>query len=257
MADENPDDKTTDTIPADDGKTVIPPGDDTVAGGQGQDTVPADKGADTVPADDKETKVDPEPWADAGTPGGNDTMAYLQSTGISQDDAKALLFDAVKANDLTKIDKEALAAKVGGEAAANIVMQGLQSHIDAVKARTAEVLTAINEEVGGQQSWEKIRTWARGKLPEATINEYIAMIDKGGRFARLAAKDLKEQYVADGNTDPTNKEVTPKANGQTVDTTQNTPLSRREYFETLDRHNRKGTLTPELRAQLLKRRQAK
>lgn len=253
MAENSDDIKQDDTVQGGQGEdTLKPQGEDTVVGNTGEDTV---KGGDDTAAAVDDTQV--EPWADAGTAGGNDTLKFLQETGISQDDAKALLFDAVKANDLSKIDKAALAAKVGGEAAANIILRGLQSHVDEVKAKTAEVLNIINEEVGGADSWTKVRDWARGKLSPDQLSEYVAMIDKGGRFARLAAKDLKEQYVADGNTDPKGTEVVPKANGQTTTTNDNSPISRREYFEQLERHNRKGTLTPEISAQLLKRRQAK
>ena len=254
MADTNDEQKPEDTLQGNTGEdTLKPTGEDSLPAG-GDDTVDGNTGEDTLKPDDN-TVV--EPWADAGTVGGNDTLTYLQGTGISQEDAKALLFEAVQTQDLSKIDKEKLAEKVGGEAAANIIMRGMQSHIDELKAKAAEVLGILDAEVGGNANWQKIRTWAHGKLTKAEIAEYIGMIDKGGRFAKLAAKDLKERYVADGNSDPQNKEVTPNANGQGKVDNNTQPLSRREYFETLERHQRKGTLTPEVRQTLLKRRQAK
>jgi hypothetical protein len=200
--------------------------------------------------DDKE--LDQDVWGSTGDDVGDSVLQLLQNSGTTPETAKALLWDAVQAGDATKIDRDALVEAVG-KTKANLIMAGMENYVGGIAKRAAEVTEVVNNAVGGNENWKAIRDWAKKTLSDEDMADYADMIDKGGRKASLAAKDLKEQYEAAGHTfAESTEQVTPsgKPKQETLE-----PLTKREYFEKLDKLNRQGKLTQELSSQLFKQRQ--
>lgn len=213
---------------------------------------PTDKKPDAGDKQD-DTTDDDVVWPDTGSDIGNEVVAYLKETGVTPEQAKALLWDSAQSGDYSKIDKAALVAAVG-EAGANIVLAGMKSFIGEFQAKKAAAAESIYTAVGGEQNWNKLRDWARANLSKEELQDYVSLIDKGGRFVNVAIKDMTERYVEAGNTGFEKGEVVPKQQGKTTDVVK--PLSRREYFEELDKLNRVGKLTPEKQRELRNRRMA-
>lgn len=221
------------------------------------DTKPADKPAgdegkqdeNTKEADKKDEPLDVTVWGDTGSDVGNTVLKKLQETGVKPETAKALLYDAVQAGDVTKIDKAALTAAIG-ETNANIVLSGIGTFIKDNNAKNASVLNALHEQVGGHENWNTLRDWAKTNLKPEEIQDYIEMIDAGGRKAVLAAKDLNERYEQAGNTSlKKSEQVVPKANNQQQQTTL-VALSASEYFKACEKAQKDGSYAA-VRATLL------
>lgn len=205
---------------------------------------------DVLEDDDKD--LDADVWGSTGDDVGDSVLQLLQNSGTTPETAKALLWDAVQAGDATKIDRDALVEAVG-KTKANLIMAGMENYVGNIAKRAAEVTQLVNEAVGGNDNWKAIRDWAKENLSENDMLDYADMIDKGGRKASLAAKDLKEQYEAAGHTfAESTTQVTPsgKPKPEVIE-----PLSKREYFEALDKLNKSGKLTEHLASKLWQQRQ--
>lgn len=184
--------------------------------------------------DDKE--LDTAVWGDAGDEVANSVLATLQNSGVTTDEAKALLWDAVEAGDPTKVDRDALVEKVGKDRA-TLIMAGIENVTSRNNARIEEVTTIANETAGSKENWSKATKWAVAKLPENELNELRDMLDKGGRQAKFAAGEIVARY----NADPKNTELTAGKNQIKPDGKANTalkPITRREYGELLDKAHR-------------------
>lgn len=198
------------------------------------DKAAADKAAEPKP--DPNAALDTSVWGDAGTENGNAILTVLQNSGVGVDDAKALLFDAMVAGDVTKIDKAALEAKVG-KANATIILTGVTNEIKGRQDAAQAIVAELHTEVGGKENWTKVAAWASENVAEADLNELRSMIDAGGRQAKLAAKELKMLYEkADGNTSLAHAETLP---GNTPPTPTEPPLSGAQYVRKVEELNAK------------------
>lgn len=191
--------------------------------------------------DDKDNKeLDTSVWGDTGDDVGNSVLQTLQNSGVSTEEAKALLWDAVEAGDPTKVDRDALVEKVG-KAKATLIMAGIENVTGKNNAKIAEVTKVANDTAGGEANWKKASAWAVKALPADELDELRNMLDKGGRQAKFAAGEIVARY----NDDPKNtalqagtKQVQPDGKaGKAVE-----PMSRRDYGNALDKlHRRRGT----------------
>jgi hypothetical protein len=216
--------------------------------------VPEDKQDEQPKEEDKQdTPLDTSVWGDTGSESGNAVLKKLQDSGVKVETAKALLYDAVQSGDPTKIDKAALVAAVG-EASANIILTGVDNFVKENRAAVNAVITTLHNEVGGEENWNTLRDWAKANLKPEEVQEYVDMIDKGGRQAALAAKDLNARYETAGNTSLVSKQVVPSANQQ-QQSNDVKPLSSREYFLACEKAQRDGTYAT-VRANLLAGRNA-
>lgn len=190
--------------------------------------------------DDEGKELDTSVWGDTGDEVGNSVLQTLQNSGVSTDEAKALLWDAVEAGDPTKVDRDALVEKVG-KAKATLIMAGIENVTSRNNAKIAEVKKVASETAGGEANWSKASAWAVKNLPADELDELRNMLDKGGRQAKFAAGEIVARY----NDDPKNtalqagtKQVKP--DGKAGSNVQ--PISRREYGDALDKlHRRRGT----------------
>lgn len=203
----------------------------------------AENGEDGEDGDDDEDEnkeLDTSVWGDTGDEVGNSVLQTLQNSGVSTEEAKALLWDAVEAGDPTKVDRDALVEKVG-KAKATLIMAGIENVTSRNNAKIAEVTKVANETAGGEANWKKASAWAVKNLKADELDELRNMLDKGGRQAKFAAGEIVARY----NDDPKNTALNAgggqvKPDGKGGNAVQ--PISRREYGEALDKlHRRRGT----------------
>lgn len=203
--------------------------------------------------DDEGKELDTSVWGDTGDEVGNSVLQTLQNSGVSTEEAKALLWDAVEAGDPTKVDRDTLVEKVG-KAKATLIMAGIENVTSRNNAKIAEVTKVANETAGGEANWKKASAWAVKNLAADELDELRNMLDKGGRQAKFAAGEIVARY----NDDPKNtalqagsKQVQPDGKaGKAIE-----PMTRRDYGIALDKLHRRGG-TPTEFAALKAQRQA-
>lgn len=215
---------------------------------------PPDNKDSNDPLDEDDNNEEPESWGDTGTDVGNSVLTVLQESGIETGKAKELLYDAVAQGDPTLIDEAALAEAMGSAAQARIVVSGVKSHVKEINDRAAAIKESLYEEVGSAENWETLSKWARETLPKEELAEYIELVGQGGRKAKLAVRDLMEQYEDGGNTSLKDTTFVPKTTRKTQNSVE--PLSRNEYFQAMEKAQREGKLNESTKAKLWKQRQA-
>ena len=204
--------------------------------------------------DKPDDELDTTIWGTTGDAIGDSVLKVLQDSGVKPETAKALLYDAVKAGDPSKIDRDALIEAVG-KANANLILAGVDSFVEKNKTHIQGVLNILHEEVGGKEQWDTMVAWAKENLTADEIDDYIEMVDQGGRKARMAAKDMRERYEEAGNTSLQKDEtVIPGKGRPTAPTIQ--PLSRADYYNEMETLRRTGKLTEAASQALWKRREA-
>lgn len=140
--------------------------------------------------------LDVNVWGTTGSEVGDGVLTLLQNAGMTPDDAKSLLFDAVQAGDITKVDKAALTAKVGAAKAA-LVLAGAENFISKSKEANAGIIAEVHTTAGGEANWKAVSTWAKANVAEADLGEYRELIDAGGAKARFAVSELVGKFNAD------------------------------------------------------------
>lgn len=206
---------------------------------------PLEDGPEDAPEEDPtDAELDTEVWGDSGSDIGNSVLGMLQNSGVSTEDAKALLYDAVIAGDATQIDKTALTEKVGKHAA-EIILTGTKAFIAETAAKTAEAVKAVHAAAGSKDNWDKASSWASKNIPEETLAEYRPMIDSGGAQARFAVSEIIAAY----NKAPQNSSIS--TTSTRVEATSTSPpartaMSRAEYVAALDKAHRKGASNKEI-----------
>ena len=198
------------------------------------------------PEGPEEPELDTSVWGDAGDDIANSVLQTLQNSGVTTEEAKALLWDAVQNGDPARIDRDALVEKVG-KAKATLIMAGVENVISRNNQKIAEVSRIAHESAGGPENWAKAAQWAVSALPEKELNELRDLLDKGGQPARFAAGEI----VARFNADPKNTALTAgtaqvKPDGKAPPAVK--PITRREYGIALDRLHRKGGTPAEFKA---------
>lgn len=201
------------------------------------------------PEDDKPLNVDV--WGSTGSKQGDAVLALLQNSGVSTDEAKALMFDAIQAGDPTKIDVAALEAKVGKNKA-TIIIAGANNFVKESRDAANAIVSTMHAEVGGAANWKVIAEWAKEGVPAEDLEVLREMIDGGGVKARLAAKEMKGLYeAADGNSTLAKTEVLP--GGKPPQSTTFVPLTSVQYANQLEKANKehRGNIPENVRRALL------
>jgi len=183
-------------------------------------------------AKDKETSpLDVEKWGTTGHEGGDAVLGLLQNAGLEPAEAKELLFDAMQAGDLKKVDMAKLIEKVGADKA-KLVMIGAESFLKDKTTRNAGIVADIQKVAGGEENWKKVAEWAKtdSGISDDQLAEYIGMIDNGGAQARFAASELVAAYNGnDKNTTLEAPGVPPVIEGDSSNTPGGRSLTRNEY----------------------------
>lgn len=183
-----------------------------------EETAAETAAAEAVAAAEAENaELDTDAWGTTGDEVGDSVLTLLQNSGVSVEDAKALMFDAMKAGDVSKVDKAALVEKVGA-AKANLILAGAENFVTRATTAAQTILTEVIGAVGGEENWKAVSGWAAKTFSADQIAEYKTLIDNGGAQARFAAQEMTAKYNADTkNTtlDAGKAEITPDAKTNT------------------------------------------
>jgi hypothetical protein len=202
---------------------------------------------DPDPKDKDATPLDTDKWGSTGHEGGDAVLGLMQNAGLEPEQAKALLFDAVAAGDLKKVDRAKLVEAIG-EDKAKLVMIGAQSFVDAKATKNAEIVKTMHEVSGGEENWKKVAAWAKddSDFSDDDMAEYITMIDNGGKQARFAAAELVAAYNAsDKNTTLDAPGVATPIVGDNSNTPGGRSLSRNDYAAEVAALHRNGAVPSE------------
>ena len=191
----------------------------------------------TVPPADPEIAdgIEYEPTGDVGL---DMALNFVGKVGIGANHPAML---AAQTGDFT-ILKATLAAK-GAQGWEQFVALGeaayARTSAEADKKATAG-REAVYKEVGGEENWNAIKTWAGSNATAEEKAEINALLNQGGLAAKGAVK-----YLADAYTRANNVEVNPKdalanaAAGGGAPSSANGPLSSREYSAAVQALNNK------------------
>lgn len=166
-------------------------------------------------------------WDHVGNPSADAAIDLMQEKGMTPEDAQAVFGESLKTGKLSDVDVPALKAKIG-DAAAALVMQGIESYHATAEAATQKTVAAVHEVMGGQDNWAKVQDWTQSTNNEAFLSkrdDFRTMLNAGGTQAVLAAKEIKAMYEADKGT--INKDL---VSGETVPASNMEPLSRAAYL---------------------------
>jgi len=187
-----------------------------------KDKADADAEAENKPLDNSV-------WGSTGDEVGDSVLELIQNAGISTDEAKSLMFDAIRAGDINQIDVAALEAKVG-KAKATLIMAGTRDFITRSADKAKTIVAEVHKTVGGEDNWSVITAWAKTNVPEAETAEYNEMIDAGGAKARFAASELAARFNGDAKNTTLNADTT-EIIGDGVAPPKTESLTRGQYVE--------------------------
>lgn len=191
-----------------------------------------------------EKPLDTDVWGSTGDEVGDSTLTLMQNADLTVEDAKAIMYDAVKAGDVTKIDKDALVEKVG-KAKADLILAGVENFVSRAKAKADTILKEVHTTAGGKENWDQVTTWAKENVPESEMAEYRELVDAGGAKARFAAQELMSRFNADDNNTTLNAdsaEITPDTKAQS----QGRKITKRAYAEELMKAHDRGASPAEI-----------
>jgi len=126
-------------------------------------------------------------------------FGVLQERQVSADDMEAIFGQAQRTGDPKAINTKVLADKVG-QATADLIMGNIDQHLTEVKANAEASNKLVYDTVGGEENWGEIVNWAKANLDDAIRQEYVDMINSGGKQAELAAQSLMTQASGDSST---------------------------------------------------------
>lgn len=231
--------QTPEQVAADKAAADKAPADKTVADKAATDKAAADKAeaekSEKEKADKDAKELDTATWGDLKDDTANSVLLLLQNSGVTPDQAKALLYDATKAGKPEQINRDKLVEAVGATNA-TLIMAGIENYIGKVAARTSESNNVLYTAAGGKENWDKIAEWAKKELSAEELEDYIAMVNAGGRKISLAAKDLKERYE---DKHGTLKPGTIIPEGGNPAKEEIVGISRQDYYKELDKLNRR------------------
>lgn len=142
----------------------------------------------------------PEPaavaFAETGDPGLDFALGFLGKLGIGPElpEMQAALsgdFGLLAAKLATMGDK----AK-GHEQVLALAKQSYERQSSAAQAKVAEATKAVHEAVGGEETWNAIKTWAAESIPEEDRTAISAVLKAGGPTAAIVAEGLRARYAA-------------------------------------------------------------
>jgi len=192
-----------------------------------------------------QTPLDLTTWGSTGHEGGDAVLGLLQNAGVTPEEAKTLLFDAVMAGDMSKVDNAALEKKIGKDKA-TLVMAGAKAFLNDRSAKNELIVKDIKDVAGGEENWSKVTSWAKAEgsgISEDQLGEYRDMIDNGGAQARFAASELVKAFNASGdNTTLTTPTTTPETVGDGGSPPSGRAMNRNEYAAAVAKAHKHGRL---------------
>ena len=190
---------------------------------------------------------EPEPVKEAPKyePTGNEffdsAAAVAADAGLSPADVAKYVTEH---GNLSDEHRKALVSKIG-EAHTNLLLQGFKSEVKKSNDSVKSVLESVHKAVGGEDTWKQIQEWTRSDssgLTEEGEKEYNRMLQAGGIQAELAAKALKEAYMASPGFKESNPNMTP-ADAAATPSPSVAPISRPQYVSEYKKAQQTGNLT--------------
>ena len=217
--------------------------------------------ADEATAAAKEDEEDDEPvvteWAEWEDPSASAAVELLKEAGVTPNEADVIFKKAIESGDLRDINVKELEAKVG-KTKALLIMNGVRDYHARVTETNTKTVTEVKQVFGGDAGWNTVKEWAQAKEKvdpafKKELDDIRDDLNKGGRAAKAAAKDLLGMYNGAastkglGNKNIVKGDGTAKAAGE--------PLTRAAYNEALKKAHAEGA-TAVTFAQLDARRRA-
>lgn len=142
-------------------------------------------------------------YPDYGEDTANSIVNTLKTAKVPAAKAKEIFAEAVQSLDPSKIDKKALEALVGKDAAELTVLR-LEKLLGARAVSIKDSVQAIHGVFGSKETSDKVFAWANAKAKadpafQAEYSEYIQMLDKSKTQAVIASETLKRKYESDPN----------------------------------------------------------
>lgn len=205
----------------------------------------ADKTADDTDEDEDEEdeKVELVEYHEWDDPSAQAAVDLLKEAGVTPAEAQPIFEKAIESGDLNDIDVKALEAKVG-KTKALLIMNGVKDYHSRQTTQNTETVDMVYGVFGGEQNWNTVKQWAqtREKSDKGFKKELDSIrsdLDKGGRAAKAAAKDLLKLYNGNPSTKGlgANSKNLTKGDGKAVDAA---PLSRADYLTALKKAHAEG-----------------
>lgn len=183
-------------------------------------------------------------------PAAQAAVNLLKTAGLGPNEAAAFFAEAVKSNDLSKVDVAGLEAKIGKDQA-TLVMAGAKAHYDDLKAQSDATVKQTHTIFNGEANWNTVKTWAQNAEKtdakiKAKVDDVRSMLNQGGTQAEAAARELLRMF----NADPTTKGLgTAKlVTGETTGNVIGTALTRSAYLTELKAADARGASHTEIAA---------
>jgi hypothetical protein len=159
-------------------------------------------------------------------------------------DPIALSKEITEQGDLTPESRAALEAKVGVEQTA-ILTSTYRSEVKNAQAAADSKNQAVYDAVGGKEQWDAIAKWTTTEgagLSTEAANDYNTMLAAGGVQASLAARAIKEAYMASPGFKQDNPVIV-QADGVVPVQSVVAPISRPQYITERKKAVREGNAT--------------
>ena len=180
-----------------------------------------------------------EDWGSTGDENGDAVLTMLQEAKVTQAEAEAMLFEAVKSNDPSKINRDLLVEKMG-EAQATLIINASKDFMASNAKKIAEVTKTVHDAAGGKENWDKVADWAGKNMSDAERGEYAEMIDAGGLKAKFAAEQMIKSYEGDSKNSSLSNAADVHV-GESSTPPEGRAISRADMVKELDAlHNRAG-----------------
>tara|TARA_R110002020_G_scaffold62704_4_gene167484 strand:- start:452 stop:1198 length:747 start_codon:yes stop_codon:yes gene_type:complete len=172
-------------------------------------------------------------------------LAELDKAGV---DLSAAFGDWIETGDVSKINVDAIAEKLGPAAAQGIVA-GLTAEANKEALAVEQAHELVYDAAGGKEAWDKIIEWVgsgKSGLTEEGHAAYNAMLKAGGTQATLAVRELSNMFQQSPGFTQTTNLVQGDAAAQARSLE---PISRAEYASEYSNIVRdEGESSPKLQA---------
>ncbi|QWY83430.1 putative scaffolding protein [Rhizobium phage RHph_X3_9] len=237
-------------VPKEDDKKVVKPED--------KAATEEDKAKEKTEGEDEEEEQKPlTEWSEFDDPSANAAISLLKEAGATPAQAAAIFDKAIESGNLADIDVKALEALIGKDKAL-LVMNGVRDYHHRTTKQNTETVQMVKDIFGGDAGWETVKTWAQNKEKrdptfKKELDDIREDLNKGGRAAKAAAKDLLKLYNGAPNTKGLGNGNQVK--GEKAAAPAGAPLSRADYIAELKKAHSNGASSAAI-AQLDARRMA-
>ena len=194
-------------------------------------------------------ETDAAGWMETDNPSLQASLNLMKAAGLSPSEAGEFFNEALDTGDASKVDQEALAARVGKDNA-ELILSGVTKYSTDQSAEVLAKVNAIQEEVGGKDNWAEMVKWSKAaaradETVKAELTELQTMMNGSETQGKLAAKRMLEMYNGDkGNTTLSGAKPTvsaaPTPTMAAAPTPAVEPISAQQYVEKINALTSRG-----------------